>query len=388
MKKQRIAVIGLGALGCATVLALARKGIVVEGFEQYRVGNDIGASGGRTRQHRLIYGEGAAYTALLQRASTLWHQLEQEQQTQLFWGGGFLTIGTPESPWFQAVEDSAKQQDLPHERLSRETINQRFPRLNLDDDEEGIFDPAGGILLTHELLIASAQQAQQLGAQVHEHATIHEIVSRDQGVDIYVKGEWQHFDQVIVTTGAWSKQLLPDLPITSRRLGMSFHIGKSAGFDTQAFPPTMRVTAGRPMWNTQPLPDGKNFKFFVGDAEFNEQVDPQLIATEATDSLTPLLYERIDQHVAEAVNGAHRTIVGGGTWPEAYTFDQAPLLGELSTHPHVWIGIGLSGHGFKLAPALGEVLAQAVTGEVNLAHDWPLFTPHRQFAEPLAVYSR
>ncbi len=379
---------GLGALGCATLLALARKGYAVEGFEQYRVGNDIGASGGRTRQHRLIYGEGAAYTSLLQRASQLWQQLEQEQQTQLFWGGGFLTIGTPESAWFQAVENSAKQQDLPHERLSRAAINARFPRLNLDEDEEGLFDPAGGILLTHELLIASAQQAQQLGAEVHEHATVSEITANETGVDLRVNGEIRRFDRVIVTTGAWSKKLLPALPIASRRLGMSFHLGKESGFDSQAFPPTMRVTPGRAMWNTQPLPDGKNFKFFVGDAELNEQHDPQLVATEATDSLTPLLYQRIDQHVAEAVNGGHRTIVGGGTWPEAYTWDQAPLLGELATEPHVWIGIGLSGHGFKLAPALGELLAQAIAGEVDLARDWPLFSPARQFAEPQAVYSR
>jgi len=388
MMGQRIAVIGLGALGCATLLALARKGIAAEGFEQFRVGNNIGASGGRTRQHRLIYGEGAAYTSLLQRASVLWQQLEQEQQTQLFWGGGFLTIGTPESPWFQAVEHSARQQDLPHERLSRSAISQRFPRLNLDEDEEGIFDPAGGILLTHELLIASAQQAQQLGARIHEHAVIEDIATLENGVAIRVNGEVQFFDQVIVTTGAWSKQLLPDLPIHSRRLGMSFHLGKESGFDSVAFPPTMRVTPGRAMWNTQPLPDGKNFKFFVGDAEFNEQFDPQLIATQEIDSLTPLLYQRIDQHVSEAVNGGHRTIVGGGTWPEAYTFDQAPLLGELSTHPHIWIGIGLSGHGFKLAPALGELLAQAIAGETDLALDWPLFAPQRQFAEPQAVYSR
>lgn len=376
--------IGLGALGCATLLALARKGYQVEGFEQYRVGNDIGASGGRTRQHRLIYGEGAAYTALLLRASELWQQLEQEQQIKLFYGGGFLTIGTPESPWFQAVEQSARQQDLPHECLTRAALQQRFPRLNIDEDEEGLFDPAGGILLTHELLIASAQQAQQLGAQVHEHAVVSEI----NGVEITVNGETRHFDEVIVTTGAWSKRLFPQLPITSRRLGMSFHIGKQSGFDSVAFPPAMRVSAGRPMWNTQPLPDGKNFKFFVGDAEFNELNDPQLIATQASDSLTPTLYQRIDQHMHEAVNGAHRTIVGGGTWPEAYTFDQAPLLGALPAQPHVWIGIGLSGHGFKLAPALGELLAQAIAGETQLAQDWPLFAPERQFAEPQAVYSR
>lgn len=384
----KIAVVGLGALGCATLLALARKGFHVEGFEQYRVGNNIGASGGRSRQHRLIYGEGAAYTTLLQRASQLWHQLEQEQQTQLFWGGGCLTIGTPDSPWFTAVENSAKQQNLPHERLSRAALNQRFPRLNIDEDEEGIFDPAGGILLTHELLLASAGQAQQLGAKIHEQTQIDRIVAQDGAVELTINGKVSTFDRVIVTTGAWSKRLFPDLPISSRRLGMSFHVGKESGFDSVAFPPTMRVSAGRAMWNTQPLPDGKNFKFFVGDAELNELHDPELVATEATGSLTPVLNERLDRHVADAVNGAHRTIVGGGTWPEAYTHDQAPLIGELKNHSHVWIGIGLSGHGFKLAPALGELLSEAVAGEVNIARDWPLFSPERHFAEPQAVYSR
>lgn len=385
---MKIAVVGLGAVGCATLLALSRKGFAVEGFEQFRVGNDIGASGGKTRQHRLIYGEGAAYTSLLLRASELWQQLEQEQQTQLFYGGGFLTLGTPDSPWFQAVEKSARQQALPYERLTRQDVNQRFPRLNVDADEEGIFDPAGGILLTHELLLASAAQAEALGAKVHEHTVVSAIVAQGGQVSLTINGEVRQFDRVVVTTGAWSKTLLPELPVKSRRLGVSFHIGKAEGFDSVSFPPTMRVSAGRAMWNIQPLPDGKNFKFFIGDAEFNEEHDAQLVATEASDSLTPTLYARIDGHIAEAVNGAHRTIVGGGTWPEAYTFDQAPLLGELPSHPHVFVGIGLSGHGFKMAPALGELLAQAMAGDIRLERDWPLFSPVRQFAEPLAAYSR
>ncbi|WP_416414188.1 FAD-dependent oxidoreductase [Pantoea sp. App145] len=388
MSKLKVAVVGLGAVGCATLLALARKGIEVHGFEQFRVGNNFGASGGRTRQHRLIYGEGGLYTPLLQRSQALWQQLEEEQQQKLFYAGGFLTLGTPDSPWFLAVEHSAQQQALPHERLSRQEINQRFPRLNVDKDEIGLFDPAGGILLTHELLLASAQQAQSLGAVIQEDAKITAIIPTEQGVALTLNGEKQEFDEVIISTGAWGKNLLPQLPIASRRLGMSFHIGKSDGFDSHLFPATMRVTAGRPMWNTQPLPDGKHFKFFVGDAELDEQHDPQLVATDATASLTPVLYQRLDRHLAEAVNGAHRTIIGGGTWPEAYTFDQAPLLGRHQPHSHLWLGLGLSGHGFKLAPALGELLAQAINNEINLDTAWPAFSPERQFADPQAVYSR
>lgn len=386
--KKRIAVIGLGAMGCAALLALARQGHQAEGFEQFRVGNDIGASGGRTRQHRLIYGEGSAYTSLLLRAQALWQQLEQEQQTQLFWPGGFLTVGTPDSPWFQAVERSALQQQLPVERLSREQLRQRYPRLNIDADEQGLFDPAGGILLTHELLLASVAQAITLGARVHEAASVTAIHAAPQGPLVTINGEERQFDEVVVAAGAWSKTLLPDLPVASRRLGKSFHLGREGGFDTTRFPPTMRVTAGRPMWNTQPMPDGKTFKFFVGDAEIDEQKDPQIVATEASSALTGTLYQRLDRQMGEAVNGAHPAIIGGGTWPEAYTFDQAPLLGELRAHPHVWVAAGLSGHGFKLAPALGELLAQAIDHRVDLDRQWAIFSPARRFAEPTASYSR
>lgn len=388
MTKPRIAVIGLGALGSATLLALARRGIEVEGFEQHRVGHEFGASGGKTRQYRLIYGEGERYTPLLLRARELWQQLESEQGRQLFWPGGFLTLGTSDSPWFNAVLRSAQSQQLPHEILSREEIQARFPRLNVDSDEIGLFDPAGGILLTHELLIASVRQAESLGAKVHECAMVQAIEEGPQGVTLKVDGHSRRFDRVVVATGAWAKALLPSVAVTSRRLGLTFHLAKQSGFEPAAFPATMRVTAGRPMWNTQPMPGGTSFKFFVGDAEFDEQHSPQQRAVDVSAALTRGIIDRIDRHVVEAVNGAERAIVGGGTYPEAYTFDQAPLLGARHEGSSIFIGLGLSGHGFKLAPSLGELLAEAVCGEVDLSHQWACFNPAREFKEPEAVYSR
>lgn len=388
MSQLKVAVIGLGALGSATLLALARQGIAVEGFEQYRVGHEFGASGGKTRQYRLIYGEGQRYTPLLLRARALWQQLEAEQQRQLFWSSGFLTLGTPDSPWFNAVLQSAQQQQLPYELLSRDEINQRFPRLNVDHDEVGLFDPAGGVLLTHELLIASVRQAEALGAKVHERATIRDIEENDDGVTLDIDGERRYFDRVVVTTGAWGKALLPDVALSSRRLGLTFHLPQQSGFDTAAFPATMRVSAGRPMWNTQPMPDGQSFKFFVGDAEFDEQHHPGKRAVDQSSALTPGIIDRIDLHLTSAVNGAERAIVGGATYPEAYTFDQAPLLGARHAGSRVYVGLGLSGHGFKLAPSLGELLATAVTGQVDLSQEWGCFDPGREFHEPEAVYSR
>lgn len=388
MSELKVAVIGLGATGSAALLALARFGIKAEGFEQYRIGHEFGASGGKTRQFRFIYGEGGAYTPLLLRSRALWQQLEQEAEQSLFYPCGFLTIGTPDSPWFQACLRSAQQQDLPHTVMSRDEIAQRYPRLNLDADEIALHDPAGAILLTHQTIIASVRRAESLGARVHEKAKITGITQAEQGVHLEVNGETRHFDRVIVTTGAWVREILPSIAVASRRLGMTFHLAEKSGFDLAQFPAVMRVTPGRPMWNTQPMPDGASFKFFVGDAEIDEQKDPSIRAVAGSAALTETIIERIDRVLPNAVNGAERAIVGGATYPEAYTFDQAPLLGNTVDQPDLFLGVGLSGHGFKLSPALGELLAQAVTGKIDLASEWPLFDPQRSFAEPTAVYAR
>ncbi|MEG3133821.1 FAD-dependent oxidoreductase [Rouxiella sp. T17] len=388
MSQLKIAVIGLGAIGSATLLALARLGIKAEGFEQYRVGHEFGASGGKTRQFRFIYGEGDVYTPLLKRSRALWQQLEQEAEQPLFYPCGFLTIGTPDSPWFQACLQSAQQQGLPHSVLSREDIAQWYPRLNLDADEIALHDPAGAILLTHQTIMSSVRRAEALGARVNEKAKITGITQVEQGIHLEVNGDVLHFDRVLVTTGAWVRDILPATAVASRRLGMTFHLAEKSGFDIAQFPAVMRVTPGRAMWNTQPMPDGQSFKFFVGDAEIDEQKDPSVRAVSGSAALSETIIERIDRILPEAVNGAERAIVGGATYPEAYTFDQAPILGNSADKPDLFLGVGLSGHGFKLSPALGELLAQAVTGRIDLASEWPLFDPERSFAEPTAAYSR
>lgn len=388
MAERSVAVVGLGALGSATLLALARAGIKAEGFEQYRIGHEFGASGGKTRQFRLIYGEGAIYTPLLLRARHLWHQLEEEVHQQLFYPCDFLTVGTAQSPWFEACLHSAQEQGLPHAVLSHKEVADRYPRLNLDPDEIALHDPAGAILLTHQTIIASVRRAQALGAQIHEKATITALRQSDKGASIEVNGVLHHFDHVIVTAGAWIRDLLPDAAIASRRLGSTFHLADKPGFNIRHYPAVMRVTPDRPMWNTQPMPDGEIFKFFLGDAEVDELKDHSIRAVNVSSALTATLIERIDDLLPQAINGAERAIVGGATYPEAYSFDQAPLLGATKDHPNIFLGAGLSGHGFKLAPALGELLAQAVTGQIDLAEQWPRFDPARLFTEPTTVYAR
>src|ERR1041385_2022309 len=92
-----VAVIGLGAMGSATLATLARRGVHAVGIEQFRPAHDRGSSHGETRIIRLGYFEHPSYVPLLRRTYELWRELEAETGQRLMRTTGIVEIGPPES---------------------------------------------------------------------------------------------------------------------------------------------------------------------------------------------------------------------------------------------------------------------------------------------------
>ena len=71
-----VVVIGLGAVGSATLYQLSKRGINSLGIDQFEPPHTLGSSHGETRITRLAVGEGEEYVALAKRSHEIWAELE------------------------------------------------------------------------------------------------------------------------------------------------------------------------------------------------------------------------------------------------------------------------------------------------------------------------
>lgn len=118
-----VIVLGLGAMGAATLYQLAKRGVRVAGIDRYAPPHELGSSHGATRITRQAVGEGAAYVPLAIRSQQLWRELEAERGVRLFEQSGVLIMtatatatshhGRPD--FTRATLELARQYGIPHE---------------------------------------------------------------------------------------------------------------------------------------------------------------------------------------------------------------------------------------------------------------------------------
>src|SRR5450759_3906134 len=133
-------VVGLGAMGSATLFHLARRGLRVLGLEQFSEAHQLGSSHGDSRIIRETYFEHPLYVPLVQRAHKLWRELEERSGTSLMTINGGIMIGPPDGIVVAGSLRSAVQHNLPHELLTPEATRERFPAFHLADELVAVLD--------------------------------------------------------------------------------------------------------------------------------------------------------------------------------------------------------------------------------------------------------
>src|SRR6188472_2713607 len=148
------AVIGLGAMGAASLYRLATRGLRVIGIEQYVPGHDRGSSHGETRLIRLGYFEHPSYVPLLREAYALWRELETASGERLLNITGIVEIGPPEGQLIRGTLGSSTLHDLAHETLDAAALRRRFPAFEVPADYCGVYQPDGGCLMAEPAVSA------------------------------------------------------------------------------------------------------------------------------------------------------------------------------------------------------------------------------------------
>ena len=364
-----VIVVGVGAMGSAACYVLARRGVRVLGLEQFGIPHALGSAHGESRMIRLCYYEHPDYVPLLHRAYELWHELEQSQpggpSRGLFHVTGGVYMGPADSEFVLSSLRAAEVHGLPHELLTRERLAERFSQFQLPPDHIGLYEPNAGILVPERVVSTYAELALRHGAVLHGHEPVESWQAQGGAVNVRTQHRSYSADRLVVCGGAWSSRLLGDLgvPLVVTRQVMGWvWPRRREPFELGAFPvwaidnPDATQHYGFPM-----LPGGLGLKiahhFQNGPAD-PDSIDRQVQPDDESD-FRPTLRRFIPQ--ADGPLLAIRVCMYTNSPDSHFIIDRHPR------HECVVLACGFSGHGFKFASVIGEVLADlAVSGRTDL----------------------
>ncbi|GAA4862861.1 N-methyl-L-tryptophan oxidase [Saccharopolyspora cebuensis] len=352
-----IAVVGTGTVGAMALWQLARRGIAAVGFDAYAPGHDRGGYGGQTRIFRTAYREGAEYVPLLRRALEGWRTLETETGSTLLTRTGGLTIAPEGHPDLDMVRTCAAAFDLPHEELSPTESMERFPQLPVEPDETVFLDRTAGVLRPEKSVIAAATRAESLGATVHRYCPVQGIEADDHGVRLRTPEGQHRFDRVLLTPGPWATELAQSaaLPLEVHQITtMWFQQRRPGEFGLERTPIVLR--SGPTAYTSFPAVDGDTVK-----VSLHSVPRPRIPSAEhITRNPAPELVAAMREAVTRFLPGVHPDPVRVGGYADSFTPDGHAIAGHLPGLPNTTVLTGFSGHGFKMAPVLGEIAADLV----------------------------
>jgi sarcosine oxidase len=376
---RTIFVIGLGAMGSATALQLARRGHRVLGFDQFTPPHSHGSSHGQTRIIRQSYWEDPRYVPLLLRAYELWRRLEVDAGQSLMHITGGLMIGRAGGDLVARSTASAERFLLPHEVLSATQIRSRYPAFRIDDDWVALWEKNAGYLHPEICVKEQLQQSAVAGAELHFDEPVMEWNALPGGgVSVRTPGHTYSADSLVIAAGSWAPQVLRDvnLPLSvTRQVVYRFEpIGGSIDlFRQDRMPIYIReMEEGQPLLYGFPLtgPDSEGVK--VGLHGSNDFCSPDTVDR----TIRPEEEYIIRERVAEAFPLLPGRLLHAETCLYTMTPDEHFVIDKHPEFSQVSLAAGFSGHGFKFASVLGEVLADLAT-DTAPSYDLELFSARR-----------
>ncbi len=349
-----VAVIGAGMAGSAAAMHLARRGARVTLFDQYAFGHDRGSSHGATRLFRIAYFEHPDYVPILKRAFTMWKALEKEAGETLFHQTGVLEAGPPEGEFMRGLAKAVSDHSLPVPQLSAAEIARDHPQLKLPSHFTAWFEREAGFVMAGATVTHQIRFAKEAGASLRPETPIAGWSPTPEGVVVETAAGAEKFDRVVITAGAWANDLL-NLPVANvkpwprtlfwrRPQTDDFALGRFACF-------AVEEEDGRFFYGF-PAIDGAGVKV----AEHSGGA-PIARPEQRSDEPEPGEAEAIDAFLAQRIPalagrpGAYQRCLYEISPDHHFMIDRHPLSDR------VVFAAGLSGHGFKFSPVLGEALA-------------------------------
>jgi sarcosine oxidase len=359
-------VLGAGGVGSAAIWQLARRGLRVLGIDRFSPPHDQGSSHGQTRIIRQAYFEHPNYVPLLLESYRLWEELEELVGERLKFETGLLEVGPRDGVVVPGVLAAAREHGLAVEQLAAAEIEARWPAFRLDEtggssELAGVYEPRAGYLKVEECVAACLSEAKRLGAEILPNTAVVDWQADD---DIRVRtaaGEFRAA-RLVIAAGAWAGPLLAScgVALQVRRKPLFWYEPRDEsptaayGFPCFLFELPHGVFYGFPAIDQRGLKAAEHSGGTLVDDPLH--VDRRLHRAD---------HETVDQFVRKFIPAVHPACREHAVCLYTMSPDEHFIVDRHPADPRIVFAAGLSGHGFKFTPVLGQALAELATEGVT-----------------------
>jgi sarcosine oxidase len=365
----KVVVIGGGVMGASAAWRLARRGAEVVLLEQFGPRHDKGSSHGSSRIFRLAYPD-RLYVDLAARAQQLWLELEAATSTRVLTLTGAVDHGPLTAT--AALQEALTAGGHPSELLSPAEAAARWPGLRFDTSV--LFHPDAGRVHADDAVSALQQAAALAGAEVRHDARVAEVTPRGETARIALAdGTVIDADAAVVAVGGWLPYLfagafpLPPLRVTQEQPA---HFPVSAELDALTWPSFIHhgggeIPADEGIYGTGSIDGVKIGRHAAGPAIDPDRRDRSIDQARVAD---------LQEYARRWLPGVNPARPEPTTCLYTITPDHDFLIDRVG--PLTVLG-GFSGHGFKHAPAVGELAAALILDNVPAPKRFSLDRPYK-----------
>ena len=361
-----VIIVGAGIFGLTAAIELRRRGLTVSLVDPGPIPHPKAASTDISKMIRMDYGSDELYISMMERAFEGWHEWNDGWGEPLYHETGFLVLaGSPMEPGGFEYESFVRMQGRGRgvERLDSLELGRRFPAWVPDRYPDGYFNPQGGYAESGKVVARLVGQAREQGVILLEGLGFGRLIFRGgRVVGIETSDATSHeADIVVVAAGAWTPALLPHLQGVMQAIAqpvLHFGVETPADYRPPRFPPWAADIARTGWYGFPATPDGTLKIANHGPGKSVHPNDPRTVPPEVEVHFREFLRFALPS-LAEAPLIGSRLCLYCDTWDGNFWIDHDPEREGLV------VASGGSGHAFKFAPILGELIADVVQRAPN-----------------------